>query len=65
MKFNLVKEKAAGFYLDPGALDYEGLAHVAHIFIEDVKQVTGAVMPFEHTWASDDCGNGGQLPGIG
>ena len=50
MKFNLVKEKAAGFYLDPGALDYEGLAHVAHIFIEDVKQVTGAVMPFEHTW---------------
>lgn len=47
MNFNLVKEAAAGMYVDKGASDYKGLTHVAKIFTEDVKLVTGAQMTFD------------------
>lgn len=47
MKFNLVKEKAAGIYVDKKAADHKGLLHVARIFIKDVELVTDAGMQLE------------------
>lgn len=47
MNFNLVKQAAAGIYVDKDAADYKGLMHVAKIFTEDVKLVTGAEMSLD------------------
>lgn len=47
MKFDLVKEKAAGIYVDRKAGDYRGLMHVAKIFAGDVELVTDVPMPFD------------------
>lgn len=47
MTFNLVKEKAAGIYVDKEAADRKGLLHVARIFIKDVELVADAAMKLE------------------
>ncbi len=41
MQFNMVKESAAGIYIDRASADYKGLRHVANILAGDVKLVTG------------------------
>ena len=47
MTFNLVKEKAAGIYVDREAADHKGLAHVARILIKDVELVSDAAMKLD------------------
>lgn len=47
MNFNLVKGNAAGIFVDRGSADYKGLLHVAKIFVNDVKLVSGAVMDLD------------------
>ena len=47
MNFNLVKGNAAGIFVDRGSADYKGLLHVAKIFANDVKLVSGAVMDLD------------------
>lgn len=47
MKFHLVDGAAAGIYVDEASADYKGLTHVANIFTEDVKLVSGAQMQMD------------------
>lgn len=53
MKFDLVKEKAAGIYIDKASLDFRGLLHVAKIFAGDVKLVTGQEMKIDDSLSDD------------
>lgn len=41
MRFELVKAKAAGLYIDRDSLDQKGLAHVAQRVAEDIELVSG------------------------
>ena len=47
MKFYLVKEKAAGIYVDKEAADRRGLVHVARIFSKDVELVSDAAVALD------------------
>lgn len=47
MKFELVKEKAAGLYIDRDALDHKGLAHVAKAIAGDIELVSGTIPSIE------------------